>query len=161
MLSTPEFWVAVSFVLFVALVIYMGVPGKITAALDARAERISKELAEANRLREEAQALLAEYQQKRKEAEAEAKAIVEQAKAEAEAFAHEARRKLSETVERRTRLAEQKIAQAEAQAVKDVQSAATELAIAAAGEIIADEAKGAKAAALIDESIAALKTRLN
>jgi F-type H+-transporting ATPase subunit b len=161
MLSTPEFWVAVSFVLFVALVIYMGVPGKITAALDARADRISKELAEANRLREEAQALLAEYQQKRKEAEAEAEAIVAQAKAEAEAYATEARAKLKETVERRTRLAEQKIAQAEVQAVKEVQSAATELAVSAAADLIAAETKGAKGAKLIDASIAALKTKLN
>ena len=161
MLSTPEFWVAVSFFLFVALVIYMGVPGKITAALDARADRISEELAEANRLREEAQALLAEYQQKRKEAEAEAEAIVAQAKAEAEAYATEARTKLKETVERRTHLAEQKIAQAEVQAVKEVQSAASELAITAAADLIAAESKGSKGAKLIDESIAALKTKLN
>ncbi len=161
MLSTPEFWVLVSFILFVALVVYLGVPGKITAALDDRADRISKELAEANRLREEAQALLAEYQHKRKEAEAEAEAIVAQAKSEAEAYAAETRRKLAESVERRTKLAEQKIAQAEVQAVKEVQSAATELAVAAAGEMIAAEARGAKGASLIDESIAALKSKLN
>jgi F-type H+-transporting ATPase subunit b len=161
MLSTPEFWVAVSFVLFVGLVVYMGVPGKVTAALDARSKRIADELAEANRLREEAQALLAEYQQRRKEAEAEAEGIIAQAKAEAEAFAAETRRKLGETVERRTRMAEQKISSAEAQAVKEVQSAASELAIAAAGELIAADAKGAKANKLIDESIASLKQQLN
>lgn len=161
MLSTPEFWVAVSFVLFIALIVYMGVPGMITKALDERAERISKELAEANKLREEAQALLAEYQQKRKEAEAEAEDIIAQAKAEAEAYAAETRRKLAETVERRTRLAEQKIEQAEVQAVKEVQSAAAELAIAAAGDLIAAEAKGAKGEALIDASIAELKSKLN
>ena len=161
MLSTPEFWVAVSFIMFVALVIYLGVPGKVTAALDARSERIASELAEANRLREEAQALLAEYQQKRIEAEAEAESIIAQAKAEAEAFAAETRRKLGETVERRTRMAEQKIASAETLAVKEVQSAATELAIAAASELIAEDAKGAKAGKLIDESIASLKQQLN
>lgn len=161
MLSTPEFWVAVSFVLFIALVVYMGVPGMITKALDNRAERISAELAEANKLREEAQALLAEYQHKRKEAESEAEDIVAQAKAEARTFADEARRKLAETVERRTKLAEQKIAQAEVQAVKEVQSAATELAINAASEMIAAETTGTKGAALIDASIAELKSKLN
>ncbi len=161
MLSTPEFWVAVSFVLFAGLVIYMGVPGKLTAALDARSERIANELAEANRLREEAQALLSEYQHKRKEAEAEAASIIALAKSEAEAYAAETRRKLAETVERRTRMAEQKIASAETLAVKEVQSAASELAIAAASDLIAEEAKGAKGAKLVDDSIAALKTQLN
>lgn len=161
MLSTPEFWVAVSFVLFVALVVYLGVPGKVTAALDARSERIANELAEANRLREEAQALLAEFQKKRKEAEAEADNIIAQAKAEAEAFAAETRRKLGETVERRTKMAEQKIASAEAQAVKEVQSAASDLAIAAASDLIASEAKGAKGEQLVDDSIDALKRQLN
>ncbi len=161
MMSTPEFWVAVSFVLFVALVVYMGVPGKVMAALDSRAERIANELAEANRLREKAQALLSEYQQKRAEAEAEAESIVAQAKAEAEAYAAETRRKLTETVERRTRMAEQKIASAEALAVKEVQAAATDLAVAAASDLIAADAKGAKANKLIDDSIASLKKQLN
>ena len=161
MLSTPEFWVMISFFLFVALVVYMGVPGQITGALDARAERISNELAEANKLREEAQALLSEYQHKRKEAEAEAEDIIAQAKAEAESFAAETRRKLAETVERRTRLAEQKIAQAEVQAVKEVQSAAADLAITAASDLIAAQSKGPKGAKLIDESIAGLKSKLN
>lgn len=161
MMSTPEFWVLVSFVLFIALVVYLGVPGKVLAALDDRAKRIADELAEANRLREEAQALLAEYQQKRKEAEAEAEGIIAQAKSEAEAFAAETRRKLTETVERRTRMAEQKIASAETQAVKEVQAAASDLAIAAASELIAADAKGDKANKLIDQSIASLKQQLN
>ncbi len=151
----------ISFFMFIGLVIYLGVPGKVAAALDARSERIANELAEVNRLREEAQALLSEYQKKRKEAEAEAEGIIAQAKVEAEAFAAETRRKLGETVERRTRMAEQKIASAEAQAVKEVQSAASDLAIAAAGNLIAGDAKGAKGAKLVDDSIAALKRQLN
>ena len=161
MLATPEFWVLASFVLFIGLIVYLKVPGKVAAMLDERAARIARELDEARKLREEAQGLLAEYERKRRDAEKEAEAIVVQARAEAEAFAAETRRKLTETIERRGRMAEEKIAQAEAQAVKEVRSAAAELAIAAATRIIAGEVQGAKADQLVDVSIANLKDRLH
>lgn len=161
MLATPEFWVLVSFVLFIGLIVYLKVPGKVAAMLDERAARIARELDEARKLREEAQGLLAEYERKRRDAEKEAEAIVVQARAEAEAFAAETRQKLTETIERRGRMAEEKIAQAEAQAVKEVRAAAAELAIAAATRIIAGEVQGAKADQLVDVSIANLKDRLH
>jgi F-type H+-transporting ATPase subunit b len=157
---TAEFWVGVSFLLFVGILIYRGVPGMIASALDRRAEQIRKELAEAQRLREEAQTILAQMQRKESEAKGEAQAILDLARQEAEFYALETRRKLAETVERRTRLAEQKIAQAEAQALKEVRSAATDIAISAAARLIAEEVKGDKAAALVDDSIAAVKARL-
>ena len=80
MFSDPSFWVGVSFVLFVLLIVYFKVPGQMTKALDDRADRIRQELDDAQKLREEAQALLAEYQRKRTEAEKEAEDIVTQAK---------------------------------------------------------------------------------
>jgi F-type H+-transporting ATPase subunit b len=161
MLATPEFWVLVSFVLFIGLIVYLKVPGKVTAMLDERAERISRELDEARKLREEAQELLADYERKRRDADKEAEAIIAQAREEAEAFAVETRQKLVEMVERRGHMAEEKIAQAEAQAVKEVRAAAAELAIAAATRIISDEVHGAKADQLVDASIADLKDRLH
>lgn len=161
MLATPEFWVLVSFVLFIGLIVYLKVPGKVTAMLDERAERISRELDEARKLREEAQELLADYERKRRDADKEAEAIIAQAREEAEAFAVETRQKLVEMVERRGNMAEEKIAQAEAQAVKEVRAAAAELAIAAATRIISDEVQGAKADQLVDASIADLKDRLH
>lgn len=159
--ADPSFWVGVSFVLFCLLLLYFKVPATVTKALDDRADRIRQELDDAQKLREEAQALLAEYQRKRTEAEKEAEDIVAQAKAEAEAYAEETRQKLAESLERRTALAEQKIAQAEAGALNEVRAAATDLAIAAAEKIIAGEVKGDKASGLIDDSIEAVKTRLN
>ena len=156
-----ESWVLVAFILFVALLIYLKVPAMVTKMLDERAAKISKELEEARKLREEAQALLASYQKKRVEAEQDAANIVAQAKLDAEEYAEEAHRKLSETLERRSKQAEQKIAQAEIQAIKEVRSAATDIAVAAARQLLGDAAKGAKGAALIDESIAALRARLN
>ena len=160
-LQHAETWVAVAFLLLIALFIYMGLPKKAAELLDERATRIAKELSAAQKLREEAQTLLAEYAAKRQEAETEAKAIVEQARRDAEAYAEEARRKLHETIERRTAAAQQKIAQAEAQAVKEVRSAVTDLAVTAAERLIKDELKGTAGAKLVDQSIADLKDRLN
>ena len=159
--NNAETWVAVAFVLFVALLIYLKVPAKIAALLDERSARIAKELAEAKKLREEAQALLDEYRKKRAQAEKDAQDIVALARKEAEAYAHETHAKLAETLERRTRQAEQKIAQAEQQAVKDVRMVATDVAIAAASELLGTATEGAKGAKLIEESIAAVKSRLN
>lgn len=156
-----ESWVLVSFILFVALLIYLKVPAMLAKSLDERSAKIAKDLEEARNLREEAQALLDSYKSKRSDAEREAADIIAQAKLDAEEYAAESRRKLSETVERRTRQAEQKIAQAEASAIKDVRNAAAELAIAAAQSLVADAAKGQKGADLITTSIEAVKSRLN
>ena len=144
MFAEAETWVAVAFLLFMALLIYLKAPAMLVAMLDERSARIAKELAEARKLREEAGALLAEYKGKRAEAENTASSIIEQAKKEAEAYAIETRQKLAETIERRTRQAEQKIAQAEVQAVKDVRATITDLAIAAATELLGSAAKGAE-----------------
>ena len=161
MLATPEFWVLVSFVLFIGLLVYLKVPGKVGTLLDERADRIAKELDEARKLREEAQGLLADYERRRRDADKEAEAIIAQAREEAEIFATETRQKLGETIERRGRMAEEKIAQAEAYAIKEVQAAAADIAIAAATRIIMQEVQGAKADQLVDDSIASLKSKLH
>jgi F-type H+-transporting ATPase subunit b len=157
----PESWVLISFILFLGVLVYLKVPGMMTAMLDDKAAKISKELDEAKKLREEAAALLSEFQQKRVRAEADAKAIVAQAKTDAQEYAEETRRKLGEALDRRTKQAEDKIAQAEAAALKDVRNSAAELAVAAAESLVAEAAKGAKGAELVAESIAAVKARMN
>lgn len=159
--ANPEFWVAVAFFCFVGLMIYYGVPALIGGALDKRAERIRNELDEARRLRAEAQELLADYQRKARAAEDEAKAIIEQAKKEAEAIGAETRLSLKDQLERRTRLAEEKIARAEAQAIAEVRSAAIEKATAVAEKVLGATLAGERQSALVDESIRDLKSRLN
>ena len=158
--GTAEFWVAVSFVGFIALLVYYNVPGLISKALDERADAIRQELDEARRLREEAQQLLADYQRKSREAEDEANAIIAQAKREAEALAAETRNSLKEGLERRTKLAEEKIARAEAQALNEVRAAAVDSAIAAAERIIKRKVTPEVNARLIDQSVGEVK-RLN
>lgn len=161
MLRTAEFWVAVSFVGFLAIMVYYKVPALIAKALDDRAAAIRKELDEARRLRDEAQNLLNDYQKKYRNAGLEAESIIEQARSEAEAYAKETRASLAESLDRRTRQAEEKIARAEAQAVDEVRAAAVDTALAAAERILREKASGAAGAALIDDGIRNLKGRLN
>ena len=161
MLHTPEFWVAVSFFGFVALLLKYRVPSLIGKALDQRADVIRKQLDEARRLRTEAQALLDEYRRKHGEAQQEADAIVAEARKEAESIAAETRKGLSESLERRTRLAEEKIARAEAQAVSDVRAAAVDAAIAASESLIGTRLTPQTGASLVDKGIAELGSKLN
>jgi F-type H+-transporting ATPase subunit b len=111
----------------------------IGGALDKRADQIRNELEEAKKLREEAQQLLAEYQRKRKEAESEAESILSAAEREAAALREDAKAKTEEYVSRRTAMAEQKIRQAEADAINEVRASAVDLAIVAAEKLIASK----------------------
>ena len=156
-----EFWVAVSFVIFVGVLGYFGVHKLLLKSIDDRRGRIKAELEEARRLKAEAEALFATYQRKQQEAEHEAQAIVAGAKTEAERLAVEAEAKIKEFVERRTKMAESKIAQAEAQALADVRSAAAEAAVAAAERILTHTVKDKVADDLIAKGIADLKSKLN
>jgi len=161
MLGMAEFWVAIAFVAFLAILLYYKVPALLGKALDERAAGIRTELDEARRLREEAQALLADYQKKHRNAGQEAEAIVEQARREAEAFSAETRQVLADTLRRRGQHAEERIARAEQEAVEEVRAAAVDMAVAAAEKILREQAAGAAGAQLVDESIRGLKGRLN
>jgi F-type H+-transporting ATPase subunit b len=161
MLQMAEFWVAVAFVAFVLVLLYYRVPRLISKALDERAEAIRKELDEARRLREEAQALLADYQKKHRNVGQEADVIVETARREAEALANETRASMTESLERRTRMAEEKIERAEAQALDEVRASAIDVAVAAAEKILREKMAAGGDASLVDQSIRDLRGRLN
>jgi F-type H+-transporting ATPase subunit b len=156
-----EAWVAVAFVLFLALLVYLGAHRRVISGIDARQARIKAELDEAVRLRQEAQAVLAEFERKGREAENEAAAIIAGAKAEAERLAVEAKGKMEDFVVRRTKMAEAKIAQAEAQALADVRSAAADTAVAAAEKILAAAAKGKVAEDLLARGIEDVRKKFN
>jgi F-type H+-transporting ATPase subunit b len=156
-----ETWVALAFITFVGLLFYLGAHRKLIETLDARQARIKSELGEAKRLREEAQALLAEFERKGHEADTEAAAIIASAKVEAERLAAEAKTRMEDFVARRTKMAEAKIAQAEAQAVADVRAAAADVAVAAAEKILTATAKGKVAADLVARGIEDLRKKFN
>ena len=151
------FFVALGFVLFVALLGYLGVHKTLTKSLDDRSAKIQAELDEAKRLRAEAAAVLASYEAKRAEAEAEAQAIVTQARAEAEELAREAAERMAEFVARRQKQAEGKIAAAEAQATSDVRAAAADAAVKAAEIVLTAQSRGAMGEQLVAQGIADLK----
>ncbi|WP_171900786.1 F0F1 ATP synthase subunit B [Stappia indica] len=154
-------WALVGLVIFLAIAVYMKVPGMIGTSLDKRAESIRKELEDARRLREEAQALLADYQRRRQEAESEAEGIVAEAKREADRLTLEANAALEDLIARRTAAAERKIAQAESQAVSEVRARAADIAVAAAETILAKKVAGNVGDELLAKSIEEVKTRLN
>lgn len=155
------FWATVALVIFLAIVVYLKVPGMIAGQLDKRADKIRDELEEARKLREEAQQLLAEYQRKRKESEAEAASIVDAAKREAKILAADAKAKTEEYVARRTAFAEQKIAQAERDAIAEVRGRAVDIAVEAARTVLADKVDAKAAGQLFQASVEAVKTKLN
>ena len=155
------FWAFVSLIVFIGLMFYLKVPGMLTKALDDRSDQIRNELSEARRLREEAQRLLSDYQRKRGEAEAEAASIREAAEREAENLRKEAEAKTADYVARRTALAEQKIGQAEAQAVAEVKAAAVDVAVAAAGRVLADKVTGRTQTDLFKKSLDEVRARMN
>ncbi|MDE0334850.1 MAG: F0F1 ATP synthase subunit B [Defluviicoccus sp.] len=160
MLSTPEFWVAVGFVILVAGVarpVWRG----LTQALDARSERIERTLDEAQTLHEEAQHLLAEYQRKQRDAAREAAQMIEQARGEAERLRVEAVENLERTIERRKALAQEKISQAETEAVRAVREAAVDIAIAATARVIGERLGEDRAGALIDDAVKDLPGHLH
>jgi F-type H+-transporting ATPase subunit b len=160
-LQDAEFWVALAFVVFVSGLAYLRVQSVIVKSLDDRGARIKAELDEARRLKDEAAALLAEYGRKRQNAEKEAQGIIAGANAEAERLATEAKAKIEDFVARRTKMAETKIAQAEAQAMADVRNAAAEAAVAAAEKILSAEAKGKVASDLLAKGIEDVRKKLN
>ena len=156
-----EFWVAVAFVIFIGVLGYFRVHELLLKSIDDRRERIKAEFDEARRLKAEAEALLATYRRKQQEAEHEAQAIVAGARTEAERIAAEAEAKIEEFVVRRTKMAENKIAQAEAQALADVRSAAAEVAVAAAKTILTRTVKDKVADNLLAKGIEDFKGKLN
>jgi F-type H+-transporting ATPase subunit b len=155
------FWAFVALVIFVAIVFYMKVPGMIGNSLDERAVRIRNELNEAQRLREEAKQLLADYQRKRAEAEKEAGDIVAAARHEADQLLAEAHKRTEEYVARRTAMAEQKIGQAERDAVNEVRAGAVDIAVEAARALLAGKIDAKAGAELFKASLQEVKSKLN
>ena len=160
LIHDPEFWVAIVFVLVVILA-YPRVKKAMVGGLDERAARIRGQIEEARKLREDAQALLAEYQRKGRDAMAEAEKIISQAKADAVRLKADAEQDLEQALVRRRQQALERIAQSEAQALAQVRNTAVDVALAAAEALMRESLGPAKKQALTDQAIAELPGRLN
>jgi F-type H+-transporting ATPase subunit b len=158
--ADPHFWVAAAFLLVVAFA-WKPVKRAIAAALDARAFKIKARLEEAHQLREDAQEMLATYRRKQRDAMKEAEAILLHAKGEAERMAVQAAKDLEDVIKRREAMAVDRITQAEAQAVKEVQTLAVDVAVSAARQILAESVTVDQAARLVDSAILELPHKLH
>ncbi len=160
-LKNTDFVVLIAFLVFVGILVYFKVPGKVGEMLDARATGIKSELDEARALRDEAKALLASYERKQKEVQEQADRIVASAKDEAAKAAATAKDDIVASVARRLASAEEQIEAAQAAAVKDIRNQAVTVAVGAAQDIIAKQADAKSTAALIDDAIAQVGAKLH
>lgn len=160
-LGNSDFVVLIAFILFIGVLLYFKVPTMVAAMLDKRAETIRSNLDEARSLRDEAKVLLASYDRKRGEVQAQADRIVASARQEADAAATKARADLEISIQRRLKAAEEQIGSAQAAAVKEVRDRAIQVAVAAAADVLAKDMDGARAAAMIDESIKTVSAKLH
>lgn len=160
LLNDPSFWVAVAFIILMGLLVYLKVPGTIGKQLDNRARQIESDIREAEKLREEAQELLATYERKQKEALKEAEAILESAREEAKRMGDHGKERLEQALARREKMATDRIAQVEAQAIDEVRQAAVEVAMAATRSLVAQQADSI-GDTLIDAAIGDLDKKLH
>lgn len=160
-LTNTDLIVAISFFVFIGVLVYFKVPKLIGEQLDKRADGIKNDLAEARATREEAQKVLAEYERKSQEVQAQADRIVETAKSEASDAAEQAKEDIKASIERRLAAAEERIASAEASAVKDVRDRAVTVAVAAARDVVAKQTTAAEGNKLIDDAIAQVDAKLH
>lgn len=160
-LRNTNFVVFIAFALFIGILIWAKVPAKLGGMLDARADQIKAELAEAKALREEARALLSSYERKQKEVQEQSERIVASAKEEAMAAAKQAKEDLKVSIARRLAAAEDQIASAEAGAIRQVREKAVSVAIAAAADVLAKQSSAESAAASIDDAIAQVQAKLH
>ncbi len=160
-LQNTNFVVLLAFIGFIALLIYMKVPAKLTGMLDARSAQIKSDLDEARALREEAKTILASYEKRQKEVQAQADRIVSSAREEAMAAAAQAKADLKTSIARRLAAATDQIASAEAAAIRQVREQAVNIAIAAAGDVLAKQMTADAAKASIDAAIAQVEAKLH
>lgn len=155
----PETWLTVAFLIFVAL-LAKPVWKRLSGGLDARAAQIEEELEEARRLREEAQATLAAYQRKQRDAAKEAEEILHHAEEEAKRIAANAEKSLAETLKRHAAMTDEKIAQAQARAVGEVKAEAVEIALAATRRLLEERLDEARGDALVEQAIKDIPAKL-
>jgi F-type H+-transporting ATPase subunit b len=156
----PTFWVLVASVIFVGLV-WNKARAAIGDGLDGRIARIKNEIDEAERLKTEAQEMLADAKRKQGEAEKQIADIRTQAEEEAVLLTERMTRTLDDVLRRREQQAKDRIAQAEEQARQDIQAVATEVAVNAARKVIRDSLDADQASQLVDAAIKELPEKLH
>ena len=149
----PGAWVAIAVLIVFALLAWKKVHHAVGQALDSKIALIRDQLAEAEALRKEAEALKAEYESKAKSADKDRKALMERARHEADEIVAKAKNDAEALIERRTRMAEDKIAAEERSAVEQLRASAADAAAKAAARLIAERHDASSDAKLVDQAI--------
>ena len=149
----PGGWVALAMIVVIAILVWKKVPAAIGKALDSKIALIRDQLAEAESLRKEAEALKAEYEPKAASVDKDREALLERARHEADEIVAKAKTDAEALIERRTRMAEDKIAAEERAAVEQLRSAAADAAARAAARLISERHDAATDAKLVDQAI--------
>ncbi len=157
--ADPHSWVLLSTIIF-AVILYTKGKEPLLKILDTRTARIKTELEEAERLKNEAQQLLADYQKKHKDAVATAQKIIDNAQESVVLMQKEAEEKLAESLKRREAQLLERIARAETAAVQQLRHQAADIAANAAEKLLV-EAMSKRDSKLVDAAIEELPARLN
>ena len=159
-MSASEVWIIVSTVIF-ACILWRPASKAIASGLDSRRARIVQTLDEAQKLRQEAEALLEETRRRHGSAGKEAADMIVSAQEEATRLRQNAEDELRKHIDRREKQATDRIAQAEAVALADIRNHAVDLALAASRGVLAERLKGDAGNALADQVIASIPSRLS
>lgn len=160
-LRNTDFIVLLAFLAFIGILMYYRVPSAIARLLDRRAEGIKADIAEARRLRDEAQEIYANYERRQREVQGQADAIVANARREALAQADKAKLDLQTSIDRRLQTAQDQISAAETEAVRAVRNQAIQVAMAAATEVLGRQMGPQDRSAGIDRAIDDVAHHLN
>ena len=155
----PGGWVALAMLFVFAILIWKKVPAAIGKALDGKIALIRDQLAEAESLRKEAEALKAEYEAKAASADRDREALLERARHEADEIVAKAKTDAEALIDRRTRMAEDKIAAEERSAVEQLRATAADAAAKAAARLIAERHDAGSDAKLVDQAIKQIAVR--
>ena len=160
-LTDPATWVSLAITVFFILIIWKKVPAIFAKMLDDRANEIEEQLENAKKLREEAAGLLAKYERDQRDAEKQAADMIANAEVEVKLMVSDSKAQMEEATKRRSEVAEQKIAQAEASALKEIRSLTVQVATNAARDLIEANLKKADHEALIKSSTEKLDEKLH
>ena len=155
-----SFWVAISFIIFIAILIYLKVPEKINSLLNIMIEDIKKELNEAEKLKKESKNLLNESQEKLENAQKESKQIIQNAREESEKLIIEINNKFFQTSENRKKIIEEKIVQMKEDAIKNIKDASIKISIEAVTKLIKTSINKSKLDTLFEENLSQSKNTL-
>ena len=160
MIIDATFWVAISFILFIGLLVYFKIPQKVNEVLNQLISNIKNEINESEKLRNEAKTLLDNSQSKLDSASEETNKIIEQAKKDSENLVIEINEKFHKSAEIKKKLAETKIIQMKEAAIKEIKDTSIKIAVDSVKKIISTSVDKNKLDAIFEKDLEEAKTEL-